>query len=147
MGRQIRFCDIAPAYLQALGAHAQEASPGAVWVPLRFPESRPPTRPAQDLDAKESGHLIRAADLDRVETYYVRGQGYWVVDELPSPVIECNIQRLFIHSGYVEGVEVDRLTWVPRDADFIAWYDDIVRWVRRTLRYERDRGCWSPREP
>jgi hypothetical protein len=93
------------------------------------------------LEAEESGYLIRASDLDRVETYLVRSQGYWVVDEFPSPVIECNTRRLFINTGYLENH-----AWVARDADFIAWYESIVRWVRRTLEHDRDRSCWTPRE-
>lgn len=87
------------------------------------------------------GYLVRDMDLPNVVTHYVEQQGYWVVSGFPSPVIECARDRMFINTGYF-GNDGE---WVPRDKDFVAWYDSIVRWVHRTHRYRPDNSCWEAR--
>ena len=143
MGRQIRFCNYGSDELRRLGRVAEDMSPGALWFPWRFPARIPPTRPASTLSGDEFGFLIREVDLSRHLTQYVDQQRYWVVDTFRSPVIECARDRLFTDTGVYGADDV----WIPREPDFLAWYDRIVRWVRKTHR-RRDGFCWeAPRDP
>jgi len=138
VGRQIGFCNFAARDLERVGQFAEKASPGALWLPWRFAEERPPTVPASAVDATQPGYFVRVADLPNVVTHFVPTQGYWVVEQFPSPAIECGLGRLFIDTGYWVGEN-----WVPRGSDFVAWYDAIAKWVRRNYRRNAARHCWE----
>ncbi len=58
--------------------------------------SREP-RVVESLDLSEAGqrwlyfYLVRADDLAAVVMQHVPAQGYWIVDELRSPIVECEV--------------------------------------------------------
>ncbi len=84
-------------------------------------------------------YLVRAADLASVVTRSVPAQGYWVVDDLYSPVVECSTSyvgegiirrdRVYFKNGYygADGA------WIEKPEAFRKWGMKVLRTIKKSL--------------
>jgi hypothetical protein len=87
--------------------------------------------------------LAREEDLELISLNYISAQGYWLVDQIRSPVLELSRGgmdesrlvpgRLYYRTGYYDGPE-----WVGFSPEFLEWADGIFRFVRRRFPYSRE---------
>lgn len=117
------------------------ASYGAVLLPHRLTVER--VEPADSITRDTGsglwslGYLVRKEDLERVLLREVPSQGYWVVDQLRSPVIEFDggvfdrskilRGRLYFTTTYFD--EAGQL--VEKDPAFVAWAIRVLSAARR----------------
>jgi hypothetical protein len=71
---------------------------------------------------------------------------HWILDDANTPTVDymrgsltdpVNHGRLHFMTDQVKDGQL-----VPMDPDFVAWADAILKWVRRTFRYDRDRDLY-----
>lgn len=130
MSSQVRL-RLRPGDLGELEAELRER--GALFLPYTFPSPELSFLPALEL-----GKMIwvfRPDDRDLVRLKHIPQQGYWVVDQLRSPVVEFSHSgpgselgqgRLFFRTSYWE----DDDTKVAFPAGFVTWAKGIFQWVR-----------------
>lgn len=84
-------------------------------------------------------HLVREADLHAVMTEYVSAQGYWTIDVLRSPVIECDgcfFDGKILRRGrmyYTDGDYDANRTWVEKPEGFRRWASAILRATKKCI--------------
>ena len=88
-------------------------------------------------------YLARPSDLPHVVLKDVPAQGYWVVDDFISPVVEvsrCYYDGKVIKQGrlYYKDGFYDDSEWVNKSADFIAWAKRLFVAARKTLKYDKE---------
>jgi hypothetical protein len=82
--------------------------------------------------------LAREADLDLIRVHLVEQQGYYLIDDFCSPVVEWSPGydptrhrsgrgRLWFPTGYWD----DDGEFVQMPSGFLRWGDRLLRWVRR----------------
>jgi hypothetical protein len=87
--------------------------------------------------------FIAPANEIRMNTWFVSTQGYWVVEEEPSEIIEfsgCDydgktlvIGRFYFHTNFLIGDTV----WPKREA-FLKWAAKIFKSVKKQLSYSEE---------
>lgn len=93
-------------------------------------------------------YLVRPADLIAVRTREVAAQGYWMVDDLTSPVVEahrCYYDGKILRRGrlyYVDGFYDNQDSWVEKPMDFKTWTRRLFAAVRKPLTYDKRRGAY-----
>ena len=149
MGRQVRF-RLTDDDIARLEDHLREV--GAVFIPAR---TKSPELAPQATLATPPGMLglwpdiIRASDLPTARRVYQPtpladppADGYWRLDDKNTPVVDYlrgdpqdarGYGRLHFMTDEQRGRRV-----VPIDPAFVAWANDILKWVRRTFRYDPD---------
>lgn len=144
MGHQIRF------YLSENDKSRFEElllSEDAVILHNRSPGPAP--RILKSLDLIENGqrwyffNLARVQDLDAIKIKEVPTQGYWVIEDLPSPVIEfsrCVVAEDAIKQGrlYYTDSDYDRSgLLVTKSPEFREWAKKILSKARRSLKFDK----------
>ncbi len=99
--------------------------------------------------------LARDEDLASVRLRHVEAQGYWVVDQLRSPVVELS-RRMAVTAGAlsVEGPAQGRLFYelgcfgedgrpVAFSEDFVEWAQGIFKAVRRQFTRDPGADCYD----
>jgi hypothetical protein len=93
--------------------------------------------------------LVRPSDADFVRLRHVATQGYWVVDQIRSPVVEFSPGgasgeglkpgRLHFNAGYFDddGNRVDFPT------GFVEWADGLLAWIRKSFRRNSANGIYE----
>ena len=147
MGRQVRFVfsDDDVAQLQQ---HLIDV--GAAFIPARseLPEIKPQADLAAPVEmAGLTSDIIRASDLARARRIWIPTPlaepphpGYWGLDRTSVHVIDYTRgprQPLEYGRLHFDTVELRGGQLLSIDGAFIKWADEILRWVRRTFRYDR----------
>jgi hypothetical protein len=129
MGHQVNFY-LAPEDLRDLERRLREIQPLTV-IHRRSPSDQP--RVVDSFEVLEDGKpwfflaCVRTEDLAHVTLRHVPEQGYWVVDEYQSPVIEltrCFFDGRILRSGrlyYNDGFWGPDKTWVEKPEPFRKW--------------------------
>lgn len=105
----------------------------ALFLPYTFPAPELSFLPALELG--KLIWIVRPDDRDLVRLKHIPQQGYWVIDQVRSPVVE------FSHSGPDSELGEGRLQfhtnyWADDDTKvafpdgFVTWARDILQWVR-----------------
>jgi hypothetical protein len=145
MGHQLYFF-AGPNDLLALEARVK----GVDHSPILHQRSFAPTpRVLESTVFKENGkqwlyfYLIRSEDLASVKLREVATQGYWVVEDLTSPVVELNRcyydgkilrrGRLYYTDGYFE-----QSGWIEKSPEFIGWAKRIFAAARKSFKFDRE---------
>lgn len=91
----------------------------------------------------------RSEDLMKVVLREVPEQGFWVVDEQRSPVVEfdcCGFNGETLNSGrlyYVDGFWGPDRTWIEKPEPFRKWAKSVLAVAKKTL-IRRDREYLGP---
>lgn len=145
MGRQIQIY-FSPDDVQALEKVVKEQL-GAVVVAHRHPADH--AEPITSTVSKNAeglrsfGYLARMQDLGNIVLRHVPTQGYWVVDETRSPVVELDggfddgkilrRGRLYFQKGFYG--EDGR--WVNKPQDFLQWAEEILKLAKKLSRRDQ----------
>jgi hypothetical protein len=145
MGRQVRFLANSD---DAAALEAEARARGAVFLAYYHQGTEP--RLVTDLTAAATTEpivwLTRAEDLPRVRLTYIEAQGYWLVDQLKSPVLEWSGSgteqppgehevrsgRLWFATGTYDS-HGERIPF----GDFVDGAQSMLAWVRRQWSYDR----------
>jgi hypothetical protein len=110
----------------------------------RSPTATPRTASALNFKDGDKGwlyfYLIREVDFGAVTTHYVPEQGYWTIECLPSPVIECDgcfFDGKILRSGrmyYTDGDYDKNGQWVWKSEGFRKWATTAFRAAKKCLR-------------
>lgn len=146
MGRQVRFL-VSRNDVSALESFLLNS--GAAFVPWLHETSAvaakanidPPDGYAVD------PWIVRESDLPLVNRRFVEAKGFWIVDRDCLPLVDVLIPkfrsevvgegRLHFDSVYPCGGDN-----VPVPRDFTDWAAGLLKWVRRTYEYDRERGLY-----
>lgn len=89
------------------------------------------------------GYLARPQDLEKVVLRHVPAQGYWVVDETRSAVVELDggfddgkilrRGRLYFHKGFYG----EDGQWVNKAQDFLQWAEEILKLAKKLSRRDQ----------
>ena len=119
---------------------AIESCGPARYLPDPVPGHAPTTISSLAIAASEMGKtnltvfIVREQDLPNVKTKFVPGQGYYVVDDLTSPVIEF-MRSYFTGSLLRSGRLYHRASGSSEAASaFPKWADAVLAAVKKTLR-------------
>lgn len=83
--------------------------------------------------------IAREQDLERVKTKFVPGQGYYVVDDLKSPVVEftrCYFTGSLLRQGRIYFRTGSGPANESADNDFARWANSILKGVIKDLEKE-----------
>jgi len=141
MGKQVNFYLI-PSDILMLESKLREVGPLLV---LHSRSDVPRPRVLESLEHMEQGKLwlyfflVRPENLDEVVMRHVPAQGYWVVDELKSPVIQLNrsffdgknLRRGRIY--FIERYFGENREMVHKPDAFRAWAKAILDKAKRNL--------------
>lgn len=138
MGHQLRFCITANDALEL--QHRLEKL-----APMHVLHSRSPSREPRivdSLDFSEAGQrwlsffLVRVDDLASVVTQHVPAQGYWTIDELRSPVVECELT--YVDDRVMRGGRLHCFDgFYGRTGEWSEKPESFRRWARALLRAAR----------
>lgn len=119
--------------------------------PLLVLHSRSPSAKPRVVDSvsfEEEGrpwlffHLVRPEDLDAVVTRHVPAQGYWVVDEQSSPVVQfirCGFDGRILRRGrlyYVDAIHGPEGEQRLKSEAFRSWAKKVLAVAKKGLRRE-----------
>ncbi len=97
-------------------------------------------------------YLVRRVDLDSVLTKHVPTQGYWIIDELRSPVIEitrCYYDGQLLRRGrfyYNDAYYDDAGQPCGKSPGFSDWAKKVLSKARRILTYNKQLGAYVGEE-
>lgn len=140
-GRQLRFC-ATPSDAEALAQRLQALEPMLILHSRSL--SRVP-RVVPSLDLTEAGarwlsfFLVRVEDLASVVTQHVPTQEYWTIDELHSPVMECQqtyVGPRIMRPGrlhYLDGYFGLADEWIDKPPPFLHWAKAVLMTAREAL--------------
>ena len=124
--------------LKMLEEHLREID--AVFVPWMASSPKVVTQPTMDPPPgwATDPWIVRQEDLPCLTRYLVEAQGYWLIDDSACPVVDWRRDRSQPDPGRIHFSTQLRVDgeWVPAPAEFIAWADGILRWVRRRWVYD-----------
>lgn len=93
-------------------------------------------------------YVVRKPDYPKISSYFVKGQGYWLIDEKRSPVVEIMRSffdgkivrrgRLYYCTGYFD----DKENWLEKDADFVSWGKQLTTLIRRKYTRDKETGYY-----
>lgn len=118
----------------------------------------PSPRILESTDLLKKGHrwyffyLARKAELDSLRMKEVPTQGYWVVEEMLSPVIEfsrCVVTDDVIKEGrlYYTDSDYDRSgNLIVKSPEFREWAKKLLSAVRRSLKYDKELFAYVGKE-
>ena len=92
-------------------------------------------------------YLVRPNDLSTVQTRAISAQGYWVVNDLISPVVEvdrCYYDGKILRRGrlyYVDGFYDQKDQSIEKATEFKAWAKRLFAAARKTLTYDKELGA------
>ena len=91
--------------------------------------------------------LVREADIDQVSMIEIPSRGYWIVDQMNSPVIELSGGRSELDSTscgrmYYMSRHLQDGAWADFDTGFVAFGEALWKWVRRSFVRDARLGCW-----
>jgi hypothetical protein len=149
MGHQINFflgpCDLVELETRLTGA-------GDLII-LHSRSPKPEAKVVQSVKFTEDGkqwllYLVRSADLNNILIKEVVAQGYWVIDNLFSPVVEldrCHYNGMVLKRGrlyYVDGFYNPEGLWIEKPANFKAWAKHLFTAARKSLVYDKKLGAY-----
>ncbi|MBL8213735.1 MAG: hypothetical protein JNK87_23655 [Bryobacterales bacterium] len=89
------------------------------------------------------GYLVRAQDLGGVVLRHIPAQGYWVVDETRSPVVELDggfddgtilrRGRLYFQKGFYG----ENGQWIDKPQIFLEWAEEILKLAKKLSRRDQ----------
>ena len=144
MGHQIRFF-LGPNDLSELETRLRSVEEMAI---LYSRSPKPEPKIVDSISFTENGalwalYLARASDLPDVKLKHVPAQGYWVVENLFSPVVEvsrCYYDGKVLKQGrlyYTDGF-YDDSEWVEKPPAFTAWAKRLFTAARKTLKNDKE---------
>jgi hypothetical protein len=90
-------------------------------------------------------YLARPEDLNAIVTHYVTTQGYWTVEDTPSPVVEfrgCFFDGKILRRGrvyYVDGFYGPDGAWVNKREAFRKWAKMVHTTIKKSLKRRASR--------
>ena len=141
MGHQVNFLAL-PTDLPVIEA-AIRATGDVCFLEDRTPTAKPAELDTLAFSPGEMGrrplraYMVRRADLSAVNTRFVPGQGYWVIDDLSSPVIEfsrCFFDDTVLRLGRAYFATDLRFRPELASPDFVKWGDRVLARIKKTLR-------------
>ncbi len=140
MSHQVNYF-LTPSDMQAVFERIKKAGPVLV-LSWRSPSPSPLVVHEQDLMSETkwfSFHLVRPDDLPLVVCRHVPTQGYWVVDEQKSSVIEfggCYFDDKILRRDrmyYTDGDYDANGTWVEKSDEFKKWAKAVFRAAKKGM--------------
>jgi hypothetical protein len=91
--------------------------------------------------------LTRPEDEEYIYIKYIETNGYWLVDNLNSRIIEfggclydeqlMHRNRMYFRTDFLDGNEIKKMP-----EDFIKWGAAVFRFVKKMLVYDKNKGLY-----
>lgn len=107
---------------------------------LPFPEIKQLPKPFS-IDFWGHNFLVNKK-LKKIKYHYIKEQKNYYIDLIESEVIEfsrCGLKkdghllegRIYVNTSYTIQDSFGQAQWVNKSGDFIKWYEEIARWLRK----------------